>query len=450
MLGDTIAAIASAPGASARGVIRVSGPSALTAVGELAGAELARARGGERLLIPVRGEPVEALALIMPAPGSYTGEDVVELHLPGSPVLLECVLADLRTAGVRAATPGEFTRRAFEHGRIRLEQAEAIADLIAAEGESARRLALHALTGGLRATVDGARAAVQDALALIESGLDFAEGETGEVDAASWLAPIERAQATLAAAVAALPEATPGGELLLLGAANAGKSSLCNALSERDAVLVDARAGTTRDVLAVRLVATDATAQNVDQGVTLLDAPGDLDAPSDLDAAALRLRDQVGLRAAGALLVVDVSAPRVPALSAALPVRATIFTKIDLLPLTAREPTVLLAAHHLDHLPRPHFFVSSSTGEGLVELRRSLLAASTNSHAHRGSRRWRDALEHALASVQRAHSLGATGANEELVAAELGDALVALDAIDGRSSPEDLLDRVFARFCLGK
>src|SRR5688572_22177381 len=147
MLGDTIAAVASPPGSAPRGVIRVSGPAALAAVAALAGVPLPRARAARAVAVPVRGVAVAALVLTMPAPGSYTGEDVVELHLPGSPILLDDVLAALHARGVRAATPGEFTRRAFEHGRLRLEQAEAVADLIAADGDASRRLSVHALSG---------------------------------------------------------------------------------------------------------------------------------------------------------------------------------------------------------------------------------------------------------------------------------------------------------------
>ena len=434
MLGDTIAAIASPPGAAARGVIRVAGPAAFAVVSQLACSQLVRARLSQDVAIRVRGVPVEALVLGMPAPGSYTGDDVVELHLPGSPLLLDCVLADLRGAGVRAATPGEFTRRAFEHGRIRLEQAEAIADLIAAQGDAARRVAVQALAGGLGATVSRVRTEVQDALALIEAGLDFADGDTEAVEAATWLLPLQRALEVLASMLAALPEASPGGELLLLGAANAGKSSLCNALSQREAALVDAVAGTTRDVLTVSL----------GNGVTLLDAPGDVQTPSEIDAAALRLRDLVVTRAAAALLVIDASAPRRPTLHATLPVVATVFTKIDLVPAAAEA----MAAHA--DLPHPHFFVSSRSRVGLGALHDFLAASAVGGGTRHGTRRWRDALAVARAATQRAHDLGATGGPAELAAAELVDALAALDSIEGRSSAEDLLDRVFARFCLGK
>ncbi|HLU37930.1 MAG TPA: GTPase, partial [Planctomycetota bacterium] len=382
MLDDTIAAIASPPGPAARGVIRVSGPAAIPAGEAVLQAALPRVRAAVAADLPLRGARLPALALVMPAPGSYTGEDVVELHLPGGPALLQAVLDALFAAGARAATPGEFTRRAFERGRLSLAQAEAVADLIAAAGEQERRTALHALSGGLGSDVARVRGHVQDALALLESGLDFTEGETGAVDPEAWLAAIERAEQAVARARAALPEVAVGGELILLGAANAGKSSLCNALAGCDAVLVDPTAGTTRDVVAVRLA----------EGTTLLDAPGDLDVPAPLDAAALALRDRIAARAAAALLVIDATAPRVPEVPAGTPVLATVFTKVDLLDARAEpERAAALAACAGSGAPRPHLFVSSVRGDGLDALRAFLTGRGASSAV--SLRRWHDGLD---------------------------------------------------------
>lgn len=446
MFGDTIAAVASPPGASARAVIRVSGPRALAAVATLVRPVPPGRRGAYACTARVRQHDVPALCLVMPAPGSYTGEDVVELHLPGAPLLLQCVLAALEGAGTRAPSPGEFSRRAFEHGRLTLDQAEAVADLIAAEHQGAHRAALYALSGGLAAGVARARAHLEDARAVLEAGLDFTAEETGAVASSQWLGAVAAASALLRDLVTQLPDAGSGGALLLLGAANAGKSSLCNALAERDAVLVADAAGTTRDVVAVSIVG----------GVTLLDAPGDLDAPSEVDAAALRLRDRLGARAGAVLVVVDATAPALPAVPTGLPVAAVVGTKLDLVDAAASD-ACRLAAHRQPTLASAPFFATSArTGVGLSTLRAHLQGRVATGAPAPGAARWRLALTEAAAAAARALATGAADGPtddpiaDELVAADLAHALAALDDVHGRASPEALLDRIFARFCLGK
>lgn len=446
MLDDTIAAIASPPGRSARGVIRISGPEAFAAAARVLAAPLPRERAAVPCRLRVRGGELDALALTMPGPASFTGEDVVELHLLGSPLLLDRALGALCAERTRLATPGEFTRRAFEHGKLGLEQAEAVAALIHADGRAAHRAAIHALQGGTGAAVAQVRARVQDALALIEAGLDFSDGETGEVDPAAWLPSLAAARAGLCDLIAHLPATEAGGEILLLGAANAGKSSLGNALLGRDELLVHARAGTTRDTLAVRL----------GDDVTLFDAPGDLAEPSAVDAAALALRDRLGARVAGALWVVDAAAPRLPAPSA-IPAFGTVLTKLDLLAdapaqgADRAQVAAWLARRDLAALPAPWFLTSARDGRGLAELR-AFLASRGRGHAAAGVAfgRWRAAFAAAEAALERAATAGTLGRSDELVAADLADALAALDTVSGRSSPEDLLDRIFAAFCLGK
>lgn len=452
MLGDTIAAVASPPGVGARGVIRVSGPQALTVADNVVGQALPRVRGACTRAVRVRGYELPALCLVMPGPGSYTGEDVVELHLPGGPLLLQSVLSDLEGAGARRPGPGEFSRRAYEHGRLRLEQAEAVADLIAADGEQARRLALYALSGGLADTVAQVRSLLQDACAVLESGLDFTADETGAVPPEAWLGTVGAAESILADSVAQLPAALPGGELLLLGAADAGKSSLCNALAQRDVVMVGEGAGTTRDVIAVPLPADGPlSAAGPAVCVTLLDAPGDVDAPGAVEAAALALRDRLGARAGGVLMVVDLAAPRLPRPLLSLPVVALVATKSDLVADphgTAATVRDALAAAGTE--VGGTFVVSSRSGDGIDALRHFLHALGARGTVPEGTVRWRDALRAALVAVQRARTVGDAGGAEELAAADLSQALHTLDTVHGSSSPEELLDRIFARFCLGK
>jgi tRNA modification GTPase len=432
----TIHAEASPPGSAERAVLRLSGPQALAAAALVFAPPLPRARAQVDGRVLVRGRALPAFALVMPAPHSYTGEDVVELHLPGSPLLVaECERAFAQHGEqllLQRAAPGEFTRRAFANGRIDLLQAEGVLLLVHGDGEAQRRRGLQWLHGGLSALVLRVRGRLQDALALVEAGLDFTADETGAVPDALWRPALAQALADLRALLAELPAASPGGEVLLLGAANAGKSSLCNALAGRAAVLVDAAPGTTRDLVRVELGG----------GAAVWDAPGDLEQPGAWDRAALQLRDRLGARAAAALLVVEPGRWHAP--PTALPLLAVVFTKADC-------PRLLPAQHSTPPPPfasLPCFVTSARDGRGIEDLRAFLRARAGGSARDPGGP-LRQPLQQALAAAEAAAAVPA-GAGGELVAAELQAALRHLDDVDGRHAPDDLLDRIFARFCLGK
>jgi len=426
VIGDTIFAVSSPPGAAGRGVIRVSGPESSSVVGELIGAELPPRRASVDAEIDVLGFAVPCLLLVMPAPHSYTGEDVVEIHVLGSPLLLQHI-EDSLAQRARGATPGEFTRRAFEHGRLDLAAAEAVMLLIGAANDDARRRALHILSGGLVRAVDAVRDSVLQARALIEAGLDFTEDETGAVASTEWRPALAAAAARVADLRRQLPAAVEGGAIPLIGASNAGKSSLCNALAGRDEILVSSDPGTTRDVLVCELA----------PGIELLDTPGDLRTPADDDRDALALRDRWAERAgSGVLWVVDVSVPPGPPPSQ--PLLAVVLTKVDLVPVRPR-----LA---LPDVPR--FWVSSVRGDGLAELRAFLEEHAAGGPV--GGGRVAAALAAAQDALQRAIDHADGGAPDELVAAELADVTASLDDVHGASTPEDVLDRLFAGFCLGK
>ncbi|MBL8733739.1 MAG: 50S ribosome-binding GTPase, partial [Planctomycetes bacterium] len=292
MIGDTIVAQASAAGSSERAVLRLSGPQALAAAALVFEGDLPRVRAQVDGRVRTAAGSVQALALVMRGPASFTGEDTVELHLPGSPLLLQLVLETLlrdgAARGVRLALPGEFTARAVRHGRLDLAQAEGLLLLLHAADQHEAAAAVQWLRGGISQGVAAARGRLQDALALLEVGLDFSDGDTGEVPRAVWSEPFTTVEAQLAGWLSALPAAAVGGEVLLLGRANAGKSSLANALAGRDVALVDASPGTTRDLLRIEVA----------PGVALWDAPGDMVAPGAADAAALALRDRLTGRAA--------------------------------------------------------------------------------------------------------------------------------------------------------
>ncbi len=434
MIGDTIFAVASPPGAGPRGVIRISGPKARRSAGRVLGQELPATRAVVEASVSVHDHLVPCLVLVMPRPRSYTGEDVVELHLPGSPLLLDVVGQGL--GGCRLATPGEFTRRAFENQRLDLCASEAVLHLIHAASEADRRFALDVLQGGLGQRVDRLRGRVQDARALMEAGLDFASGETGSVPREAWLRPLQQVAAGLDELLTGLPRTGVQGELCVLGAANAGKSSLLNALVGRDQALVAPLAGTTRDVLCFEL--------RVDAGTTvrLLDGPGDLHAATGVDADALALRDLLAAGAAGAILVVDLSDPSPTTPPMGLGVIAVVGTKLDLVP-GAEVPDPPAGV--------PVFRVSNVDGRGLDELREFL--AQQAGHSPLGLQgRVHGALEDAQKALGRglAAAAGPEQLPEEMLAVDLGEVVSALDRVHGSSSSEDLLDRIFARFCLGK
>jgi tRNA modification GTPase len=427
VIGDTICALASPPGAAQRAVLRISGPAALRAAALVFAPAPLAVRATLPGAVAVLGRQVTAFALVMPAPGSFTGEDVVELHVPGSPLLVQLLQEELlrrgSDLGLRLALPGEFTRRAFEHGRLGLAEAEGLLALIHGAGETERRRALALLRGGLSASVRDLRALLQEGLAQLEAGLDFTADETG---GPVWRPVVEHALEQVAALLGALPRGRMGGEVLLLGRANAGKSSLCNALAGRRAVLVDREPGTTRDVVRVE----------IGGGLALWDAPGDLAQPEEQDRAALALRDRVGADAAAVVLVVDPRAGASGVVPPALPVLAMVATHADLPGPPACPPPGV-----------PLFTVSNVTGAGLSVLREFLGRRCAAGVRDLGGPQ-RAALELCRDAISRALGAGAMG--PELVAVDLRQALETLDAIDGRHCSEDLLDRIFARFCLGK
>lgn len=437
MLDDTIHALATAPGRSERAALRISGEQALSVCSSICREPLPRQRGLHRIELAVLGRPVPAEALIFPGPGSYTGEDVVELQLPGAPLLIERVGEALDRAGARRALPGEFTRRAVEHGRLGLEAATAVHALITAGDERERRIALEALRGGLSDALDQVRKGLLDARALCEAGLDFDEGDTGAVDREAFSAPLQAARRQLARLVAERPRAASGGGILLLGEANAGKSTLCNALwrhhhPERTdlPVLATDVPGTTRDVVAVHW-APDAPG--------LLDTPGDLGGRlEDADREALERRRRAEARATAALWVLrpgGVGEPLPPETS--LPLAAVVVTHAD----AGLEVPRLPAGLPLLRL--------GADGRGLEELVAFLRAR----FAGGGGSAWPGldgVLERVLERIGSACERCAAGEEPELVAEEIAWAIEALDEAHGESSPEDLLDRVFGAFCLGK
>lgn len=489
MTATTIAAIASPPGPGARGIVRLSGPatraivraivrtspqtaaatvaapvtsdgaSSASCVPELAARSLVEGR-----LDDGRGtQPV--MVLWMPGPGSYTGEDVAELHVPGSPPLLAAVLERVLLLGAVPARPGEFTRRAFENGRIDLTRAEGVLELVAARNEAEARAAGALLLGGLGTRLGALRDALDDLRALCEASLDFDEADTGHVATAELA---EGARAILARLDEALgferarTRASGAPRVVLCGAPNAGKSALFNALAGERAAIVSDVAGTTRDTLEVGIELEGRAAR-------LLDTPGlDLEA-AGVDRDAQQIAREHLQSADVALWVVDAATergdsgaergdPRM-ALGGLVEERARVpagipvvlaWNKTDL----ARaqpgpEASVLGAAAVVP--------VSAARGTGLEGLRAALAAALEGEAAGEAGALGRDiarrhvrGLEVARAELELARAGLGAGEPLDLVAEHLRRATLGLDEIRGATTPEDLLDRIFARFCLGK
>lgn len=434
---DTIFALASGAGRAAVAIMRLSGPDAGRILGRLAGSMPQPRRASLRRLRDADGEVLdEALVLWLPAPRSYTGEDSAELHLHGGPAVIAAVGGALARLGARPAEPGEFTRRAFLNGRMDLTAAEGIADLIAAETEAQRRQALRQADGAL-ARIYGAWAErLTRLLAHQEAAIEFADedlptdlGERARAGAAAL-----RAEIAAHLADGGRGERLREGVLVaILGAPNAGKSSLLNALAGRDAAIVSARAGTTRDVVEVRLDLRGVP-------VTLADTAGLREAADEIEQEGVR---RARRRAEEADLVLAVFAADAPPDAATLAWARrgaiVLVNKVDLAP----APPAIGGAAPLA--------ISARTGAGLEALR-ARLAEEAKRLAGAGDAalltrpRHRAALAEAAEWLERAE----TSPLPELASESLRAALRALGRLTGRVGVEAVLDVVFRDFCIGK
>lgn len=427
-MADTIFAQASAAGRAGVAVIRISGPRAFDAAEALAGNRPADRRAGLRWLRSRDGARIDqALVLCFPGPGSFTGEDIAELQLHGGPAVCRMVLGVLAELdGLRSAEPGEFTRRALLNGRLDLAQTEGLGDLLAAETAAQQRQAMQLMGGGLSRRADQWRDALVRALAFVEASIDFADDDVPDELLASVRPAIEAVRAELAAERAGSRMAErirSGFEVALVGAPNVGKSTLLNAMAGREVAITSATAGTTRDVIEVRMDLDGLP-------VTILDMAGIR--PSD-DALEQLGIDRARLRAAAAdlrLFLVeadgDLGIPRQP------------------------EDLVVRAKADIGGCAEG-LAVSGRTGQGIGELLTALhrvlatrsAVASTASHARQVA---------AIAAAEQAleAALLCGDGHPELVAAELRRALHALDFLVGRVDVEAVLDVIFQSFCLGK
>ncbi|MFT3763752.1 MAG: tRNA uridine-5-carboxymethylaminomethyl(34) synthesis GTPase MnmE [Pseudoxanthomonas sp.] len=441
---DTIAAIATAPGAGGVGIVRLSGPKAQRIARAIVGRELKPRLAHYARFLGADGETLDdGIALSFPAPNSFTGEDVVELQGHGSPVLLQQVVARCVELGARHARPGEFSERAFVNGKLDLAQAEAIADLIAASDSRAARAARRSLDGAFSQRVDAIADALLALRVHVEAAIDFADEPLDTLGGAQVRARLDDARAALAALLA---DAERGRKLrdglhaVIVGPPNAGKSSLLNALAGSDRAIVADVAGTTRDTLreTVRLDGLE---------LTLVDTAGLRDGGDAIEREGMR-RARAELRRADlALVVVDARDPAAGAAAVAeavadVPQRLWIHNKSDLLPAPPRDDD-----------ERVH--VSARAGSGLQRLHARLRELALG-HAGEGAEgefsaraRHVEALQRAAAHARAAHA-ELERERLELAAEELRLAHDALGEITGAVSPDDLLGRIFSTFCIGK
>ena len=459
---DTIAAIATAPGAGGLAVLRVSGPGALAiaatvfrgaALGEVPSHTL---HHGWIAAPPVRGaggpERIdEVVAAVFRAPRSYTREDVVEISCHGGRLSAELILAALLAAGARLAAPGEFTLRAFLRGRVDLAQAEAVADVIAAETEAAHALAVSQLSGELSRRLDALADRVLDVLGEIEARVDFAEDVGGvEVPAHAVAAAGEVADslAALLAGSAWGRAVREGVRVPIVGRPNAGKSSLFNALLGEERAIVTPVPGTTRDRVSEAIEIAGVR-------ITLSDTAGLRESVEPVEAIGIERARETLAGSVAALWVVDGSAPLDRddrAVAAALAGKRVVIAlnKSDLPPaFAANQPSSWLGAAGFIHTVP----VSAFRGEGLDDLRAALaMVLDLDGHVATaiGNRRHVEALERARAALERAAATAREGSPGEIVAIELRDAIAAIGEVTGRAVDAELLDRIFSRFCIGK
>ncbi len=451
---DTIAALASPPGSAARGIVRVSGPDVREAVSAIFQADDSGNWRNTKSSLRHPGElslpnlpPVESAVLLWPGRRSYTGEPLAEIHTVGSPPLLEATLSALFSNGIRPARAGEFTLRAFLNGRIDLTQAEAVLGVIDAEDHHELNAALQQLAGGLSSRLAAVRSDLLDLLADLEAGLDFVDEDIQFVSSED---VAHRLNASLTTIRVLLNDAetrmqtSVNRRVVLAGLPNAGKSSLFNELTESDAALVSDQEGTTRDYLTGQVRCGEMV-------IELIDTAGaePISPTRDIMSQASELRTDL-LQTAD-LIVLCVAAEMSPT---ELEWNAQFSDELNRLGrpiLTVRTKSDLASSSFADELA-----VSIRTPHSLAELKSAI--ASRLAARSRGERqligttaaRCRESLHATESALQDALDATLSQSGEELSAWEIRTALDHLGRILGTVYTDDILDRIFSKFCIGK
>ncbi|MGD1002591.1 MAG: tRNA uridine-5-carboxymethylaminomethyl(34) synthesis GTPase MnmE [Candidatus Brocadiia bacterium] len=450
--GDTIVAVSSAAGPSARGIVRMSGPGALRFLSRILAAPGAPPKRNYRAFsarLDLDGTPLPARIYVMRAPTSYTREDIVELHTFGNPALQRGLLDRLTSLGARPAEAGEFTRRAFLNGRIDLAQAESVEALIHARSQAEYRAALDVLGGGLSRRIRAIRTRVVELSAAVETSLDFSDHDVPGIsheEIAKRLAPLCDEIGHLIAAGGEGRLSPSFARAVLFGPPNAGKSSLFNAMLRRRRAIVSPHPGTTRD-------AVEATMGLRSLELLLVDTAGLRPTGDGLEGAAVAKSRHSVRRADLALCVLDAAQPpgaeTRESLESLPPGRGMIvLNKCDLGPCHPGLTEILPPGVE-------RTVISAATGTGVKELLELIRKRVESGRVDRSA-------GELMVSARQAHLLGrALGALKhllgegpdqalDLVACDLADALASLSELTGDAVTEDVLDRIFSTFCIGK
>jgi tRNA modification GTPase len=452
---DTIVAPATPPGEGGVGIIRLSGPRAEALLAMVFRGRVAPPAMRSHQLYygslcrPDGSALDQVLAVIMRAPRSYTGEDVAEVHCHGGSRLLRAVLDLFLAAGARLAGPGEFTQRAFLNGRLDLAQAEGVAALIGARSEQAARVAMAQLDGRLSRLLQRFSAELREVLTLLEAHIDFPDDDLGTLDLG---AVIDRTTAVYTEMQRLLATFDTGRVLrdgvsvLILGRPNVGKSSLLNALLGEARAIVTEIPGTTRDTIEEQLVLGGIP-------LRLIDTAGVRDTHDPIEREGVRRAHDKAAAADLVLLVMDAS---------------QLLTAEDHMAIELAPPERTLLVLNKSDLTRccesPEFArftrqvaVSARGGEGLPALEAALVdffclapAGALEEGVILTERRHREALADALTAVASFLTAGVAGTPQECLAMELREALASLGRITGETTPDDILEEIFSRFCIGK
>jgi len=449
---ETIAAISTPPGRGGIGIVRLSGPHAL----EIANALLtlrnplnhARALFAEIRDPETKHKLDEAIVTYFARPNSYTGEDLVEIAAHGSPVILELLMRLALQRGARLARPGEFTERAFLTGRIDLTQAEAVRDLIDSQTLYQARIAAEQMGGALLRRIQPPKQALVELISLLEAGIDFAEDDVDVTPDAEIVTRID----TITADLETLAHSFEHGRLVhsgltlaIVGRPNVGKSSLFNRLVERERAIVTATPGTTRDLVTERVSLGGIP-------VELVDTAGLREAADEAESIGIQ-KSREALADADLVLVV---------LEAGIPVREDEAALIE--SLAGRHAIIIhnksdLTLSELDAIPAqdglPTVLTSALTGDGIAELRSALLdmVRSPTSESESGmltNLRHHEAVTSALASLAAARVAVAEKVPHEMLLLDLYSSLRQLDSLTGETTADDILNRIFSTFCIGK
>lgn len=455
---ETIVAVSSAVGSAARMIVRTSGPRAIELLVVMA-PDAADAAGGSasRRLLRFADLACPAWVYVFRGPRSYTGEDLVEYHLPGSPVLIEWFVCTLtRADGVRPAEPGEFTARAYFNGRIDLTQAEGVAAVVSAQSQLQADAGRRLMAGDLARRVKEPADLVLATLALLEVGIDFSDEDVTFLPKDALLERLSACRGMLDALLADTVRFKPLGHeptVVLVGRPNAGKSTLMNRLAGYERAVASATPGTTRDALTERVRLRRGTIRLIDvagledEGVSErfeeLNAASDTDDPEDsaVDTIARQMSSRARREIERADLVVRVTAvddARSP-LDAGREPDLSILSKAD------------LSVSSADGQKRD-LEISAHTGNGIDRL---IDALDTLAFGREGGQlslntRHESAVTRAGDALERALALAVADGPVELIAAELREVIADLGAILGEVTPDDLLSEIFARFCIGK